>query len=86
MMELSDSFRRTVVMPDPHQLELANTLLSIGAFLVIFLAARVLGEVMVRLKLPTILGELLGGVLIGVSGLHLIGPPEVRSMVATSDQ
>lgn len=66
-------------MPDPHQLELANTLLSIGAFLVIFLAARVLGEVMVRLQLPTILGELLGGVLIGVSGLHLIGPPEMLS-------
>ena len=64
-------------MPDPHQLELANTLLSIGAFLVIFLAARVLGEIMVRLQLPTILGELLGGVLIGVSGLHLIGPPEL---------
>jgi Kef-type K+ transport system membrane component KefB len=66
-------------MADPHQLELANTLLSIGAFLVIFLAARVLGELMVRLQLPTILGELLGGVLIGVSGLHLIGPPELLS-------
>lgn len=66
-------------MPDPHQLELANTLLSIGAFLVIFLAARVLAEGMVRLQLPTILGELLGGVLIGVSGMHLIGPPEVLS-------
>lgn len=51
-------------MADPHQLELANTLLSIGAFLVIFLAARVLGELMVRLQLPTILGELLGGVVI----------------------
>ena len=48
-------------MPDPHQLELANTLLSIGLFLVIFLAARTLAELMVRLQLPTILGELLGG-------------------------
>jgi Kef-type K+ transport system membrane component KefB len=66
-------------MPDPHQLELANTLLSIGSFLVIFLAARTLAELMVRLQLPTILGELLGGVLIGVSGLHLIGAPEAMA-------
>jgi Kef-type K+ transport system membrane component KefB len=66
-------------MTDPHQLELANTLLSIGSFLVIFLAARTLAELMVRLQLPTILGELLGGVLIGVSGLHLIGAPEAMA-------
>lgn len=63
------------VMPASHQIELATTLLSIGSFLVIFLAARSLAEVMVRLQLPTILGELLGGVLIGISGLNLIGAP-----------
>ena len=33
---------------------------------------------LVRLQLPTILGELLAGVLIGASGLHLLVPPETQ--------
>jgi Kef-type K+ transport system membrane component KefB len=41
------------------------------------LIARALAELMVRLRLPSILGELVAGVLIGVSGLHLIQPPEL---------
>ena len=57
-----------------HQLEVAETLIQVGRFLVIFLAARTLAELMVRLSLPTILGELLAGVLIGVSGLHFLVP------------
>ena len=59
-----------------HNVEVAETLIQVGRFLVIFLAARALAEAMVRLQLPTILGELLAGVLIGVSGLHLLFPPE----------
>jgi Kef-type K+ transport system membrane component KefB len=59
-----------------HQFEVAETLIQVGRFLVIFLAARTLAEVMVRLSLPTILGELLAGVLIGVSGLHFLLPPD----------
>ncbi|NBQ20067.1 MAG: cation:proton antiporter, partial [Synechococcaceae bacterium WB5_2A_257] len=39
-------------------------------------------ELMVRLQLPTILGELLAGVFLGVSGLRLVVPPE--SGVATA--
>jgi Kef-type K+ transport system membrane component KefB len=35
-----------------------------------------MAELMVRLSLPTILGELVAGVLIGVSGAHLLLPPE----------
>lgn len=58
-----------------HQLEVAETLISVGEFLVIFVAARALAELMVRIQLPTILGELVAGVLIGASGLHLIVPP-----------
>ena len=50
-----------------HQLEVAETLIQAGRFVVIFLAARAIAEVMVRLQLPTILGELVAGVLIGVS-------------------
>lgn len=58
-----------------HSREVAEILIQVGRFLVIFLAARTLAEGMVRLRLPTILGELLAGVLIGVSGLHLLLPP-----------
>ncbi len=59
-----------------HSIEVAETLIQVGRFLVIFLAARALAEAMVRLQLPTILGELLAGGLIGVSGFHLLVPPE----------
>jgi Kef-type K+ transport system membrane component KefB len=64
-----------------HELETAETLIAVGRFLVIFLAARTLAEVMVRLQLPTILGELIAGVLIGVSGLHLLLPPEAHAQI-----
>jgi len=66
----------------PHQLEVAETLLQVGRFLVIFVVARAIAEVMVRLQLPTILGELVAGVLIGVSGLHLIVPPETQEQIS----
>ncbi len=65
-----------------HQLEVADTLIGVGRFLVIFVAARLLAELLVRLQLPTILGELVAGVLIGVSGLHLIVPPETQAAVS----
>ncbi|QEY32453.1 cation:proton antiporter [Synechococcus sp. RSCCF101] len=66
-----------------HQLEMAETLIGVLRFLLIFLAARTLAEVLVRFQLPTILGELLAGVIIGVSGFHLLVPPE--SQVAINE-
>jgi Kef-type K+ transport system membrane component KefB len=66
----------------PHQLEVVETLLQVGRFLVIFIVARAIAELMVRLQLPTILGELVAGVLIGVSGLHLIVPPETQAQIS----
>ena len=66
----------------PHQMEVAETLIGMGRFLVIFIAARAIAEVMVRLQLPTILGELVAGVLIGASGLHLIVPPEAQAQIS----
>jgi Kef-type K+ transport system membrane component KefB len=66
----------------PHQLDVAKTLLQVGCFLVIFLAARAISELTVRLQLPTILGELVAGVLIGASGLHLIVPPDVQAQLS----
>jgi len=68
----------------PHQLEVVETLLQVGRFLVIFIVARAIAELMVRLQLPTILGELVAGVLIGVSGLHLIVPPETQAEISGS--
>ena len=50
-------------------------------FLLIFVAARTLAEVLVRLQLPTIVGELLAGVLIGASGLHLLMPPSTNAQL-----
>ncbi len=61
-----------------HDLEMAGTLIGVGRFMLIFVAARALAEVLVRFQLPTILGELLAGVLIGASGLHLLVPPETQ--------
>jgi Kef-type K+ transport system membrane component KefB len=66
----------------PHQLEVVETLLQVGRFLIIFVVARAIAELMVRLQLPTILGELVAGVLIGVSGLHLIVPPETQAQIS----
>ena len=64
-----------------HQLEVAETLIQVGRFVVIFLVARAIAELLVRLQLPTILGELVAGVLIGVSGLHLIVPPDTQAQL-----
>ncbi len=52
--------------------------MSIGAFLLAliatFVAAKLFGELAERIGQPAVLGELLGGVLVGVSGLRLVDP------------
>lgn len=47
------------------------------ALIAIFVAAKVCGEIAERLGQPAVLGELLGGVIVGVSGLHLVDPHDV---------
>jgi Kef-type K+ transport system membrane component KefB len=64
-----------------HSVEVAEVLIQVGRFLVLFIAARLMAELMVRLSLPTILGELLAGVVIGVSGLHFLLPPETGAEI-----
>ena len=61
-----------------HDFEVAETLIGVLRFVLIFVAARMLAELLVRFELPTILGELLAGVIIGASGLHLLVPPETQ--------
>ena len=64
-----------------HDVEVAETLIGVINFLLIFVAARTLAEVLVRLQLPTIVGELLAGVLIGASGFHLLMPPSTSAQL-----
>ena len=58
---------------------MAETLIQVGRFVVIFLAARAIAEVMVRLQLPTILGELVAPIL-----LRLVIPPTLEEAQPTS--
>lgn len=50
-------------------LVLAGVLLSL---VVIFLASKIGGELCERINLPPVLGELVGGVVVGISALHLL--------------
>jgi len=42
------------------------------ALIAIFVAAKAFGEVAERLKQPAVLGEIIGGIVVGVSGLNLV--------------
>jgi Kef-type K+ transport system membrane component KefB len=59
---------------DNSQLILAGVLVSL---VVIYLASKIGGELCVRVNLPPVLGELLGGVIVGVSVLKLLIFPDV---------
>jgi Kef-type K+ transport system membrane component KefB len=54
-------------------LVLAGVLLSL---VVIYLAAKLVGELCARINLPSVLGELVGGVLVGVSAFNLLIFPD----------
>ena len=58
--------------PNPS-IVLAAVLLSL---VVIYLASKVGGEICARIDLPPVLGELVGGVVVGISALHLLVFPE----------
>jgi Kef-type K+ transport system membrane component KefB len=47
------------------------------ALIAIFIAAKAFGELAERLGQPAVLGELVGGVIVGVSGFHLVDPHDV---------
>lgn len=47
------------------------------ALIAIFVAAKLFGELAERLGQPAVLGELVGGVVIGISGLRLVDPKDV---------
>lgn len=63
----------TAVAPENEPLILAAVLLSL---IVVYLASKLGGEICTRLDLPPVLGELVGGVVVGISALHLLMFPE----------
>ncbi|MBF1999180.1 MAG: cation:proton antiporter [Synechococcales cyanobacterium C42_A2020_086] len=54
-------------------LVLAGVLLSL---VIIYFASKLVGEICARINLPPVLGELIGGVVVGVSALNLLVFPE----------
>jgi Kef-type K+ transport system membrane component KefB len=58
-----------VVEADNAPILLAGVLLSL---VVIYLASKIGGEISQSLNLPPVLGELVGGVIVGISALHLV--------------
>lgn len=59
---------------------LSPGLLSLGqlftSLITIYVASKAGGELALRLKQPAVLGELIAGLLVGTSGLHLIDPTQ----------
>ena len=49
---------------------------------VIFVSAKLLGELFERMRLPAVLGEMLAGVLLGPSALALIHPGNITTALA----
>lgn len=63
----------TASEPENSSVVLTGVLLSL---VVIYLASKLGGELSKRLDLPPVLGELIGGVIVGASVLHLVVFPE----------
>jgi Kef-type K+ transport system membrane component KefB len=60
--------------------EIPAGLLTLGqllaSLLIIYVSSKIGGELALRLKQPSVLGELVAGLVVGVSGLHLIDPTQ----------
>jgi len=67
--------------PNSSPLVLAGVLSSL---VVIYLASTIGGEICARLNLPPVLGQLLGGLVVGISALHLLVFPEGGGDVSDS--
>ena len=65
-----------------RQLEVAQSRVGVGRYVVLLVAAGLLTELLVGVHVPTFLVELVAGELIGASGLHLIVPPETQAAVS----
>lgn len=70
-LEISPSLLLTVA-GKAEPLQENRPILGLSLVIAIFLASLIFGELLARLKLPSILGALLAGVIVGVSALHLL--------------
>ena len=75
---LSGMGNRLILLAEVNEAELGPLVLAsvLLSLIVIFLAAKLGGELCARVNLPSVLGELGGGVVVGVSALNLIVFPE----------
>ncbi|WP_446351026.1 cation:proton antiporter [Coleofasciculus sp. F4-SAH-05] len=67
--------------PENGSIVLAGVLLSL---VIVYIASKVGGELSKAVDLPPVLGELVGGVVVGVSALHLLVFPESGAVAADS--
>jgi len=70
---LATAGEATATEAESGPMVLAGVLLSL---IVIFLASKLGGEICARINLPPVLGELVGGVVVGISALNLLVFPE----------
>ncbi|MFN4196021.1 MAG: cation:proton antiporter [Thermosynechococcus sp.] len=81
---LATTAAESVNLAEAGPLILAAVLLSL---VVIYLASKVGGEICARINFPPVLGELVGGVVVGISVLHLLvfseGGPTEPSVLTT---
>lgn len=75
------TFMGTATVSNESPLVLAAVLLSL---VVVYLASKLGGELSRMMNLPPVLGELVGGVVVGVSALHLLVFPEGGATAADS--
>ena len=66
---------------ESSSLVLAGVLLSL---VIVYFASKLGGEICARIDLPPVLGELVGGVLVGVSAFNLLVFPEAGSVASDS--
>lgn len=79
----SFSFPLLATTPDAENASLVLTGVLL-ALVVIYLASKLGGELSKRLDFPPVLGELVGGVIVGISALHLLVFPESGAQASDS--
>ena len=83
---ISQSFSQSFVLAEIDDAEVGSLVLAgvLLSLITVFLAAKIGGELCARLNLPSVLGELIGGVVVGISALNLIVFPEGGDVPASA--
>lgn len=70
------------VTTDDYHLKVATTAIGLTIAALMFATSKLFGELMVRFSLPHLLGDLLAGIVLGVSVLHIIVRPEATDQLS----